>query len=420
MLSGFVNHIVFQVITSLVLMSGLALLDIILFYTPAIISFCFLVYNVFFTGKHNRSMVWLNLTLFCSFVTFIATFVYQKFDSFHGLFTNAFVFPIIISMITFRYFYTLSLIREFKFKKKHIVHFIPAILMFVALLILFLLMNDEQRIYYYSCYSDYACLIKNPASVVRITAIIGVLGFQCILLVQLFIYTFKVLRIIKEHQNYLKNNFSYTSSIDLNWLKNFTIFILFTKFFGIVLLVISYNGVTNRIILNSLLSVGVFYFCIFGVKQKAIDVPNPIGQDTNGDTGKILADCDNSQTTKTVNTDLKQDLLDYFNFKKPYLNAELKMDDLILYLNSNRSYVSRIINEEFELNFYAFVNKYRVEYAKILLMDEAYSHYSIKAISEMSGFKSVSSFYSFFKQFEHTTPSIYQQMRFNQDKNGDL
>lgn len=56
----------------------------------------------------------------------------------------------------------------------------------------------------------------------------------------------------------------------------------------------------------------------------------------------------------------------YFREKKPYLNPELKITDLIVELKTNRTYLSTFINQEYGMNFRRFINCWRLmEYEKM-------------------------------------------------------
>jgi AraC-like DNA-binding protein len=67
-----------------------------------------------------------------------------------------------------------------------------------------------------------------------------------------------------------------------------------------------------------------------------------------------------------------------------------------------------LINEEFLVNFYDFVNKYRVEEAKRLLLDNN-RNYKIIAIAYEVGFNSKATFNRVFKKFTGLTPSDFKE-----------
>jgi len=78
-------------------------------------------------------------------------------------------------------------------------------------------------------------------------------------------------------------------------------------------------------------------------------------------------------------------------------------------LNLSTNHLSQIINEKLEMNFFDFINEYRVNEVKDRLSDPKYKHYTLLAIAFDSGFNSKSSFNSIFKQYTGLTPSEFQK-----------
>ena len=62
----------------------------------------------------------------------------------------------------------------------------------------------------------------------------------------------------------------------------------------------------------------------------------------------------------------------------------------------------------FGLNFFNFINKHRVEEAKLLLLSKKMDQYSILGIAYESGFNSKTAFNTTFKKFTNQTPSVYK------------
>ncbi|HED37105.1 MAG TPA: AraC family transcriptional regulator, partial [Ignavibacteria bacterium] len=63
---------------------------------------------------------------------------------------------------------------------------------------------------------------------------------------------------------------------------------------------------------------------------------------------------------------------------------------------TNRSYLSQIIHEKYQLSFNNFINKYRIEEAMRLLMEPAGIDIPLKALHERLGFSSYTRFYEAF------------------------
>ena len=92
--------------------------------------------------------------------------------------------------------------------------------------------------------------------------------------------------------------------------------------------------------------------------------------------------------------------------EKIYLQPNLKLQDVVRYVQSNRNYVYNAINKEMGISFNDYINKLRIEYAKTLLIKQ--SNLSLNEIAEKSGFTSTASFYRNFKSFAGVSPKEFQ------------
>lgn len=87
---------------------------------------------------------------------------------------------------------------------------------------------------------------------------------------------------------------------------------------------------------------------------------------------------------------------------------ELRLDDLAAYLNTGRHQVSQVINEQFGINFFELINRYRIAYVKKMLSDPAYNQLTIMQIAFEAGFNNKASFNRYFKNATGLTPSAYR------------
>lgn len=85
--------------------------------------------------------------------------------------------------------------------------------------------------------------------------------------------------------------------------------------------------------------------------------------------------------------------------KQLYLKHNLTIEEFARHLDIHYREVSNIINSYFHTNFFEFVNLYRVNKAKKMLLDPHYANTTILDISLESGFNSKSSFHRFFKRY---------------------
>ncbi|MEZ5195529.1 MAG: helix-turn-helix transcriptional regulator [Bacteroidales bacterium] len=105
---------------------------------------------------------------------------------------------------------------------------------------------------------------------------------------------------------------------------------------------------------------------------------------------------------------LAERLNKYLVEKKPYLRPEVNMDDFCRDINTNRSYLSKLLNESMKISFNDLLTDFRVRTARELLADTTKKHLSIDGIRELSGFKSNTTFNRTFKQQVGVTPSIFR------------
>jgi AraC-like DNA-binding protein len=94
---------------------------------------------------------------------------------------------------------------------------------------------------------------------------------------------------------------------------------------------------------------------------------------------------------------------------KAYMEPDITLDTLAESLSIIPRDLSMLINRHFGINFYEFINKYRIEEAKKMLINPEYKNTTITDIYLAVGFNSKSVFYTFFKKFENVTPTQFRQ-----------
>lgn len=128
----------------------------------------------------------------------------------------------------------------------------------------------------------------------------------------------------------------------------------------------------------------------------------------------IHADYIPGKNTKLkIEKDEEEDIINRLNEKmekeKLYLNNELSLPLLAEKIEVPLYLLSKVLNERLQKNFSEFVNNYRINEAKIKLLDERFAHLNIAAIAYDCGFNSLSTFNTFFKKITNTTPSRYKK-----------
>ena len=92
--------------------------------------------------------------------------------------------------------------------------------------------------------------------------------------------------------------------------------------------------------------------------------------------------------------------------ERGYLNASLTIEEIARVLNSNRTYVSKLVNLYYGMSFRDYVNKQRLDYSKQLMTDEPDA--SLEYIAVKSGFQSSTQFIRKFRETEGITPTVWK------------
>ena len=92
-----------------------------------------------------------------------------------------------------------------------------------------------------------------------------------------------------------------------------------------------------------------------------------------------------------------------------FLNPAMTIDEISRQLNTNRTYVSRLVNIYQGMPFRDYLNKLRIDYAKQLMMDEPDA--VIDYIAAKSGFQSSTQFIRKFRETEGVTPTVWRNAR---------
>ncbi len=125
--------------------------------------------------------------------------------------------------------------------------------------------------------------------------------------------------------------------------------------------------------------------------------------------GKMLLPVPELSQADDIQPELFDELVLLMNSKKRYLDPDVTLSIIAKEMNSNTTYLSRVINSFSGKNFNHFVNEFRVKEARLMLADPENSRYSIEGIARSVGFNSRSVFNTAFKKITGVTPSFYQE-----------
>jgi len=95
--------------------------------------------------------------------------------------------------------------------------------------------------------------------------------------------------------------------------------------------------------------------------------------------------------------------------KKVFVQPDVKISSLATELKTNTNYLSKLIHDNFHLNFNDYINRLRVEYACQLLNDDNAKNLSLQNIWHLAGFATRSTFYEAFRKHSGATPSAFRK-----------
>jgi AraC-like DNA-binding protein len=226
--------------------------------------------------------------------------------------------------------------------------------------------------------------------------------YNHILFIQIAGYIIASLLVIRKYRNLIKQEYSYTHTHNLSWLKLFLFGYLIawiTSLLYIINVFIYSNSSLTLQVVNNL-----FFFTFFNlIFYKGLIQPeifSGIEEKTKYLTSKLSkSDADNYAVL----------LSSYMESKKPYLNPTISLMELSNLLSIPSRFLSQVINEYYHKNFFDFINQYRIEEAKIMLHDPAYKNKTVLEILYDVGFNSKSSFNAVFKKKVGITPRQFRE-----------
>lgn len=153
-------------------------------------------------------------------------------------------------------------------------------------------------------------------------------------------------------------------------------------------------------------------------KHSSLSNPRPVAENIHVDeslpTAEELPESESKATEKTDeeddkgvthNVQLIADLHRVFEEDKVFLRPDIHIDDVAKMLLTNRTYVTRLMRQEYGLSFIEYVNIARIQHSQSLLYS---THMTLDEVAEQSGFQSTSNYCRAFKRYIGTTPLAWK------------
>jgi AraC-like DNA-binding protein len=242
-------------------------------------------------------------------------------------------------------------------------------------------------------------------------------------IISLSVYHYLALAEWQQHFERMKDYFSSIGQLRMQWLKKFIILSFFVCIAISLLIYFMYQyHPTLHLLRWGFVLLSVF---IYWISYEAINKPVLFSSVVKDDwqqkavpvvamPAKLII---HKRAEKYANTGLKEEeagrilaeLEQLMRERKAFLDPEITIEKLAAMANTNRHFVSQVLNERAGQSFYDYINQYRVNEAKKLLLDPEYSNQKIASIAYDAGFNSLSAFNDVFKKFTGTTPSKFKK-----------
>lgn len=212
---------------------------------------------------------------------------------------------------------------------------------------------------------------------------------------------------LQKYQKNIKNEFAELESVDLTWLKFLVIGFLVVHLNSIFVslgIIMSYE--IGILVDHELLGLTANYAILLLITSLIY---------FSAGNSRIFQGIDDELTAEqhkapdSFEPEKIQKIESYLLQNKPYLNHLLTLDNLASQLSMGSRNLSSIINRHFGKNFFEFINYYRVEESKRLLLLEENKTVTMLDIMDKAGFNSKATFNTFFKKLVGVTPTQFRK-----------
>jgi len=292
---------------------------------------------------------------------------------------------------------------------KVILLFLPAALIGGATVFVYLFFGEETATLFIAHMSEYGTVegFDAVSPTVRLYQSITECLYSASLLIQVFVVMIYAYRRLSLYRSRLKDFFSnldHTSLVHY-WAALWGFLALFVLLLfistGGYMLYVEYSVQVSVVMIA--FSVIIYFICyhISLSSHTAADFARELelsDKEASEKENLLIAQLD---VQGVLNAKMIPKLNSLMDEEQLFLQADLRIDDVARLLRTNRTYVSRLIREQYQCNFSEFVNLRRIEYAKALVRSNP--QLSQEQISEQSGFAHTTYFSRVFKQYEGVT-----------------
>ena len=356
-------------------------------------------------SKNKKANIYLGLFLWSIVVNIFNDFL-SELSIEEELGISLFIVEPFLFVLPFLFFYLLTTINK-KIENWHYLLFIPGIVHNVLL------------------HSDGLFLTENTVTNYEATIYF--------LEIALMVYAF---RILQNHKKKLTDFYSDLNNKSLTWLKSIFALNILIHFLSISTFIFDLSHVEIVEYSIDISVLGLTVFMIFWISYNGFSQPEIFKQ-------RLFLVTENNVSIGAANLAVTQTIILEKEIQKPveisklrdkkepiiseidlqrfneikekikeqelFTNPKLDLRGLSEALDLKEKELSRLINECGKVNFYQFINEYRIEKFKQLVKSSNAHHFTLLGLATEAGFSSKSTFYIAFKKLEGMTPKQYEK-----------
>jgi AraC-like DNA-binding protein len=175
----------------------------------------------------------------------------------------------------------------------------------------------------------------------------------------------------------------------------------------------SFNLILGILSVSLLITIAIIWKVLRAIKHKNFLLFNRIKELTQTkmellafkETMRLKMDPILSSVSDSQNT-LYERVEEYMDTEKPYINSDYGRKNLTADMNTNEVYLSKAIRSAVNMTIQEYINSQRIEYAKILLLQDM--NQTIETVAMDAGFTTIRNFYRLFKDAYGMSPSEFR------------
>ena len=367
-------------------------------FIPMLVCLFWFVELIFSTGENRRAKKHLSFFMICGLFSFMGGLLY--FQEIYCVYAILYIGILVLSMaqIPAFYLYLISLTERSLGAKTYYKHYaLPFLTGIIVIYFHYIHISNEELIGIFNNYFTPRALNQKQ----KITYYADMTLRNGFVLLGIF-YLFLIHLKVKRHFRRVMDYYSDIENRSLNWITISTALYLIFSLIGVTL----FNSQSKSIIYKNELATLVpflimamifWYIGFLGNRQQM----NIIPAKRNDAKPQVIL-------TEALKKDLVNKIKKTIETDRIYLDPNLCLPYLARSVGTNRYYLSKIINDEFGMNFNNFINQYRIAEA-VELMKKPDMGYSLGDIATECGFNVYISFVRSFKRFKKESPEKYMQ-----------